>query len=205
MTIDEESLNECVERLRNGEDELLAELFSHYRDRLKRMVQFRMDSRMRGRIDASDILQETYLDLAQRLETFREHPEMPFIVWLRLMTTQRMADQYRRHIAAQKRTAGREVSMDRGGPRNDTSACIAHQLMAQISSPSQRAIRDERMQKLEQALDEMNPIDREVLALRHFEDLGNNEVAEILGIQKTAASNRYIRALKRLKEVMSDE
>ena len=205
MPINEDSLDSAIADLREGNDDLLADLFSFYRESLKRMIQFRMDPRMKGRVDASDILQETFLDLSDRLDAYRENDDMPFVVWLRLMTSQRMAAQFRRHISAQKRTAAREVQLQRGPVRNDTSACIAHQLMARINSPSQNAMRDERLVRLQEALEAMNPVDREVLALRHFEDLGNNEVAEILGIQKTAASNRYIRALKRLKEIMSDE
>lgn len=205
MRIEEEQLESMIQQLREGQDENLAPLFEHYRDKLKRMLWFRMDHRLRTRVDASDVLQEAYLDMARQLPKFREHPEMPFPVWLRLMTTQRMIDLHRRHLGALKRNAAQEISINRGDPHAATSACIAARLAGDITSPSQVAQRDERLRKLQEALSRMNALDREVLALRHFEELNNNEVAEILGLQKSAASNRYVRALKRLKEIVNDD
>ena len=130
MPINEDSLDSAIADLREGNDDLLADLFSFYRESLKRMIQFRMDPRMKGRVDASDILQETFLDLSDRLDAYRENDDMPFVVWLRLMTSQRMAAQFRRHISAQKRTAAREVQLQRGPVRNDIfgpnlSVCLA--------------------------------------------------------------------------------
>lgn len=206
MTTDaDDRLATLISRLRAGDDSVLGELFSAYRDQLRRMVQFRMDRRVRGRVDASDILQEAYMDAAQHLQRFRDHPEMPFVVWVRLMTTQRLIDVHRKHLGAQMRDAGQEISIDRAPVHAATSACIAAHLVGDVPSPSQEAMREERLRRLEETLDRMDPVDREVLALRHFEELGNNEVAEILGLKKTAASNRYIRALKRLKDIVSHD
>lgn len=205
MLLTDEQLQTLTEQLRAGDNEPLAKLFEHYREPLKRMLRFRMDHRMRGRVDESDVLQETYLDVAQQVEAFREHHEMPLVVWLRLMTQQRMIDLHRRHLGAQMRNAANEISINRADPHAGTSACIAARLVGDLTSPSQQAQRGERLRQLEDALASMNPVDREVLALRHFEELNNNEVAEILGLQKSAASNRYVRALKRLKEVVDHD
>lgn len=192
-----------VARLRDGDERALAELFSRYRERLKRMVEFRLDRRLRGRVDGSDVLQEAYLDAALRLRHYVQKPEMSFFVWLRQITFQRLIDVHRQHLAAQMRDAKQEVSLNHRGPNAATSASMAVQLIGQFATPSQVVARAELLDQIEHALEEMDAIDREVLALRHFEELTNNEVAEVLGITKAAASNRYVRALSRLKEVLA--
>ncbi len=196
--------DELVARLQGGDEQALAELFSMHRERLRRMVDFRMDRRLRGRVDASDILQEAYIDASQRVHHYTKKPEMSFFVWLRQITTQRLIDVHRRHLDAQKRDARQEVSIHRGELAATTSASIAAELMGQFVSPSQLAMRAELLDQLEDALESMDPIDREVLALRHFEELTNNEVAQVLDITKSAASNRYVRALGRLKSVLEE-
>lgn len=196
--------DELVARLQDGDEQALAELFSMHRERLRRMVDFRMDRRLQGRVDASDIVQEAYIDAAQRVHHYTKKPEMSFFVWLRQITTQRLIDVHRRHLDAQMRDARQEVSIHRGELAATTSASIAAELMGQFVSPSQLAMRAELLDQLEDALESMDPIDREVLALRHFEELTNNEVAQVLDITKSAASNRYVRALGRLKSVLEE-
>jgi len=192
-----------IELLRTGGSDQLAEVFSRHEDRLQRMIRFRLDRRLYGRVDSADVLQEVWLDASKRVAEYVANPVVPVFIWLRQIAWQTIIDLHRRHLGAQKRSVANEVALGAGGGnREDTSLSIAARLAGDLTSPSQAAIRDERMLQLRQALAEMDEIDREVLALRHFEELGNNEVAEILGIQKTAASNRYIRALKRLKDVL---
>jgi RNA polymerase sigma-70 factor (ECF subfamily) len=120
------------------------------------------------------------------------------------MTQQVLADTYRRHMGAQKRDAACEIPLHRRGTASSASISIAAKLAASLTSPSKAAVRADTREQLYAALEKMDPIDREVLALRHFEDLGNDEVAEVLGLKKAAASNRYVRALKRLKDIMSE-
>jgi RNA polymerase sigma-70 factor (ECF subfamily) len=201
---DDSRLNEqLVARLKGGDDEALGELFSLYRERLRRMVEFRMDRRLRGRADASDVLQEAYIDALQRVRHYVDKPEMSFFVWLRQVTMQRLIDVHRCHLDAKMRNAKQEVWIRRGDPSAVTSASMAAQLVGSLTSPSQRAMRAELVGQVEKALDCMDAIDREVLALRHFEELTNNEIAEVLGLTKAAASNRYVRALSRLRGVLA--
>ena len=202
MLDDAEKVDQLDTRLRDGDEKALAELFTLHRERLRRMVEFRMDRRLQGRVDASDIVQEAYIDASQRVRHYAKKPEMSFFVWLRQITTQRLIDVHRRHLDAKMRDARQEVSIHRGDLAATTSASIAAELIGQFVSPSQLAIRAELFDQLESALEGMDPIDREVLALRHFEELTNNEVAQVLDITKSAASNRYIRALGRLKSVL---
>lgn len=177
-----------------------AELFTEYRPRLKQMLQFRMDPRLRSRTDISDILQESYIDAYRRLDHFHRKPEMSMYVWLRQITLQRLIDVHRHHLKADKRNVRNEVRLDRRDYQATTSAAIAAHLVDQMVSPSQLAIRHEMVSQTESALEELDDIDREVLALRHFEEMKNGEVAEVLGISEAAASNRYVRALTRLRK-----
>ena len=195
---------QLIERLREGDENALVELISIYRPRLKRMIEFRLDRRLRGRVDPSDVFQEAYLDATKRVTHFVEKPELPFLVWLRQITLQRMIEFHRRHIQVKKRDARAERSLDRGNLGYGTSVSLASQLVGQLTSPSQLLMRVELMQQVEESLDSMDPVDREVLALRHFEELSNNEVAEILGITKAGASNRYVRALARLRTILEN-
>lgn len=191
-----------LERIRQGDDEALAEAFSLHRDRLWRTVNFRLDRRLTGRIDADDILQEAYLDVAQRIHHYLENPKTSFFVWLRMVVGQTLIDAHRRHLGAQMRDAAREVTIHGGAYPQATSVSLAAHLLGHLTSPSQAAVREEMTARVEQAIQSMEPIDQEVLALRHFEELTNSEVAEVLQIQQKAASIRYIRAIARLKDVL---
>ena len=190
------------ERLRRGDTSALADEFSRQRERLWRMVHFRLDSKLAGRIDPDDVLQEAWIAAAQRVPHFLEQDDLSAFVWLRLIVGQTLVDLQRRHLGAKMRDAYREVSMNNPAFSQSTSISIAAQLLGNITSPSRAAIRDETAKQLEGAVEGMDPIDREVLALRHFEELTNSEVAQVLGIQQKAASIRYVRAVRRLKDVL---
>jgi RNA polymerase sigma-70 factor (ECF subfamily) len=200
---DSAELQDGLRRLAAGDAQALADLFARYRDRLRRMVKLRLDRRLLGRIDASDVLQEAYLDAAKRAAEYAADPKMPFFLWLRFLTGQRLLMVHRQHLGAKMRDAGQEVSLYRGALPQASSLSLAAQLMGRLTSPSVAAVRAEMQLKLQEALNGMHPLDREVLTLRHFEELSNAEVAAVLELQKAAASNRYIRALKRLREVLS--
>ena len=196
----EADIVELLARVRAGDQPALAELFARHRDKLRRMVQLRLDHRLAGRVSPSDVLQEAYIDALKRIDHYFEKPDQPFFGWLRLVVGQRLADVHREHLA-QKRDVGQEVAINRGGPGAD-SACLAACLLGSGTSPSHAAARTESFGRLEEALEQMDPLDREVLALRHFEELSNADTAEILGIQPAAASKRYVRALARLKQIL---
>lgn len=187
----ERSEDELEQALRAGDDAVMATLIERYRERLQRMVQFRLDPRLVGRLDADDVLQEAFLDAEKRLQAFRDDHK-PFLVWIRLITQQTMVDLHRKHLGAKMRSAGREI----GAPASGT---LSGFFVAHVTSPSGALMREEVRQRIEQALASMDEIDREVLVLRHFEELSNKEAAAVLGIQENAASNRYVRALGRLK------
>ncbi len=192
-----------LDQLQQGGPEAVARLFSQYRERLERMVRFRMDPRLSGRVDPDDILQEAYMEIDRRVQDYIGQPTVPLFVWMRQITWQTLIDTHRRHVVAKARNVNQEASRMPGA--GATSVSMAAQLVGHLTSPSQAAIREERLQRVKQALDAMDETDREVLALRHFEQLTNNEVADVLGLQKAAASNRYVRALSRLKQTLDNE
>jgi RNA polymerase sigma-70 factor, ECF subfamily len=187
-----------------GDESALAALFDGHRDRLRRMIRLRLDRRLSGRVDTSDVLQDAYLDVRRRIAEYARDPSaMPFHLWLRLVAGQRLTDVHRHHLGSQMRDAGQEVSLHRGPFPQADSVSLAAQLLGKMTSASQAAIRVEHKLIVQEALNSMDPIDREVLALRHFEHLSNDETAQVLGLSRSAASNRYIRALKRLKGILS--
>src|SRR5579871_6944937 len=185
-----------LRRAKAGDAAALGTLFAHYRDRLRKMIRLRLDRRVAGRLDPSDVLQEAYLDVARRFPAYAAAPAVPFYVWLRELTGQRLIDLHRQHLGAKMRDAGQEVSLYRGALPQASSASLAAQLMGRMTSATQAAIRAEHKLIVQQTLNSMDPMDREVLVLRHFEHLSNEETALVLGIKKSTASQRYIRALR---------
>ena len=167
------------------------------------MVALRLDRRLQGRVDASDVIQEAFLEASTRLPDYLRQPDMPFFLWLRFLTGQKVMELHRRHLGAQMRDAGREISLYRGSLPEASSVALAAQLLGHDTRPSEAAIRAERKIRLQEALNSMDPLDREVLALRHFEQLTRAETAQVLGIEEAAAAKRYVRALKRLKEILA--
>jgi RNA polymerase sigma-70 factor, ECF subfamily len=194
---------ELERRLKGGDMQALAELFTHERDRLWRVIHFRLAEPLRGRLEPDDVLQEAFLAASQRLKYYVESPATSPFIWLRMIVNQTLVDLHRQHLGAQRRDAAREVSIDRTPHVEATSVSVAIQLIGAFTSPSGAAARADTLALVQAAIEEMDPIDREVLALRHFEELTNSEVAEALGIEQKAASIRYIRALRRLREVLS--
>jgi RNA polymerase sigma-70 factor (ECF subfamily) len=192
-----------LERLQGGDRQALAELFAVHRPRLWRIVEFRLDRRLHRRVDPDDVLQEAFLAAAQRVEHCQGDTPASQFIWLRMIVTQTLIDVHRRHLGAQMRDADREVSIEARRMPQGTSSCMAMQLSGNLTSPSQAVMREEKARRLEEVLQQMDPVDREVLALRHFEELSNTEVAELLGIQQKAASIRYVRAVRRLKALLS--
>jgi len=190
---------ELLERARNGDRAAVGSLLEAQRPALKRMLAMRMDGRLRGRIDPADIIQDAFLEASLRLEAYLRNPTMPLWLWVRFIAVQRLHATYREHLGSKKRDARREVDLAGGYQVEATSEALAAQLLGKLSTPSQTVVRAELRARLLETLDSMDPMDKEVIALRHFEHLGNAETAQVLGIDESAASKRYLRAMKRLR------
>jgi len=202
MTSEETEYDPLIQRALAGEEAALAELFEAHRSRLRRMVDLRMDQRLHARVDASDVLQEAYIDLAQRLPEYAKQQAYPFFLWLRLVTGQRLAQVHRKHLGAAMRNVDLEVSLYRKAMPQVSTFFLASRLIGQFTSVSQHAMRAEMQVKLQEVLNTMDPNDREILALRHFEQLSNEETAQVLEIKDSAASTRHMRALMRLRQAL---
>jgi RNA polymerase sigma-70 factor, ECF subfamily len=203
MTHDSGRVNDLLHRAAGGDQEALRALFAEHHDRLKRMVHLRLSRRLASRVDDSDVLQEAYIDVARRLDEYLREPTLPFFLWLRHMTGLKLAEVHRRHLGTQLRDADREVTLHRGGRPLVDSVSLAAQLLGTLTTPSQAAIKAETRLLVGEALNGMDPIDREVLALKHFEQLSTAEIATVLGLSKAGAGSRYLRAIKRLREILS--
>jgi RNA polymerase sigma-70 factor (ECF subfamily) len=192
-----------LEAAARGDTAAWGAVLAGHRDRLRRMVALRLDRRLQGRVDPSDVIQEAYLEAARRLPDYLREPDpMPLYLWLRYLAAQALQGLHRKHLGSKARDAGREIALV-GRMPEATSAALAAQLLGHDTRTSAAAIRAERKLRLEEALNRMDPIDREVLALRHFEQLSNAECARVLGLGESAATKRYIRALRRLKEILT--
>jgi RNA polymerase sigma-70 factor (ECF subfamily) len=192
-----------LQKAAQGDQQSWGALLERSRDRLRRMVALRLDRRLQGRIDPSDVLQEAYLEASARLAEYVQNPTMPFFLWLRFLTSQKLLGLHRHHLA-DKRDPAREISLYRGALPVTSSAALAAKLLGRLTRPSEAAIRAEMKIRLQEALNSMDPIDREVLALRHFEQLNTAETAEVLGITEEAAKKRHVRAIKRLREILTN-
>jgi RNA polymerase sigma-70 factor (ECF subfamily) len=191
-----------IEQALTGNREAMSVLLDRYRARLRRMVEIRMDTRLQARFDASDVIQEAYVEVAERLDQYLNDPKLPLFLWLRLIVGERLTRLHRQHLGTRMRDAGLEISLYRGALPAASSAALAAQLLGRHTSPTQAAVRAERILRLQEALNTLEPMDREILSLRHFEELTAAETARVLEIEEAAAAKRYFRALKRLKQVL---
>jgi RNA polymerase sigma-70 factor (ECF subfamily) len=193
-----------LNRARAGDGHALNEVFTRHRDRLCRMVEMRLDRRVQARIDPSDVVQDAYVDLMNRLEDYLRDPRVPLFLWLRLIVGERLLKLHHRHLGAEMRDAGRDVSIYRGALPEASSAALAAQLLGRHTSPTQAVLRAERVLRFQEALNTLDPMDREILSLRHFEELTIAETALVLDIKEDAAAKRYLRALKRLRGLLAE-
>jgi RNA polymerase sigma-70 factor (ECF subfamily) len=199
----QDDLREQLRRAAAGDECSWRRLLSNHHDRLRRMVAVRLDPRLQGRLDPSDVLQEAYLEASRRLGDYLRQPDVPFHLWLRGLAGNRLNKLHRQHLGAQKRDAGRDVSLDEGIPEA-SSVVLAACLLGKEDRPSEAVARAEVRAHLADALDQLDPLDREALVLRHLEQLSSAEAGRVLGISEAAAGKRYLRALERLRQVLAN-
>jgi RNA polymerase sigma-70 factor (ECF subfamily) len=193
---------EALRRAAAGDRKLLGEALLCHEKRLLAMVRLRLDRRLQRRVDAADVVQEAYMEALQRIDEYLADPAVPFFVWLRFITVQRLAAVHRHHLGTLARDARREISLYGAPTPLASSAVIADRLVGRRTSPTQAAMRAELKLRLEEVLNALPEIDREIVALRHFEHLTNSECAQVLGIQDRAAWARYARALGKLRKAL---
>ena len=196
-----------LDRAASGDDDAWGALLAMHQERLLAVLSFRLDPRLRGRVDAADVIQDAFIVATARRSDFFGQMAQPLFLWLRWIVRNTLLDFHRRHLGTKMRDAAREVAARQRGTSadiDDTGAALVAQLSAGATGPATAAGRAEVKVRLSQAMAQLEPIDREVLALRHFEQLTNAEAAQVLGIKERAAAKRYVRALERLREMLSD-
>jgi RNA polymerase sigma-70 factor (ECF subfamily) len=191
--------NADPERLGEGD---FNELLQQHRDRLKRVVQLRLDARVRARTDSSDIVQEVLIEAARRSAEYAEAPRVPFFVWLRMIAMDRIVMSHRKHLGAEMRSVAREQPLCHAD-LHSASHELSMQLSAGQPTPSSEAARSELRQCVHEVLTSLNDVDREIVLLRHFEQMDNAEVASALGMNPSTTSSRYVRALAKLRKELS--
>lgn len=206
--VDEPEVTELLVRAAGGDGDAWGSLLERHQQRLQGVVSFRLNPRLRGRVDAADVMQEAFLTATARRADFFGQSEQSLFLWLRWIVGNTLLEVHRHHLGVKMRDARREVSSGRAGAddasHDATHAAIVAQLTAGVTGPSTAASRADIKVRLHEALGRMDATDREVVALRHFEQLTSNETAQILGIQERAAAKRYLRALERLREILAD-
>jgi RNA polymerase sigma-70 factor (ECF subfamily) len=199
--VDEQWLRQAKDR--DERERTFAECFQGYRDRLRAMVQVRLDPRLQRRIDPSDVIQEAYLEASKRLDEYIRSPPMPLYLWLRRVTAQKLCDAHRRHLRVRSRDLRREKKLSADGAPGASSISLADFLVFRGASPSSEVSSLEERASVERAIESLDPIDREIIVLRHVEELGNSEIAHLLGMKEGTACKRYVRALGKLKGILS--
>ncbi len=192
-------IDELIERACNGDEHALASVFDLYRPRLRRMVLLRMDARVQTRFDASDVIQDAFLELSRRLPDYARDGKIPFFLWLRMMTGERLLQLHRTHLGTAKRNATKEIGLQLNPVPECSTLFIAAHLAGNFTSVDRNLVRDEVRTKLLEALNRMEEADREVLGLRHFEEMPTDEMAIVLGLTRSGVLKRYSRALRRLR------
>ncbi len=191
LSTDSEQTSALMQRITEGNPSAIERLLAMHRPYLKRVIQSRIPADLAPRVDASDIVQEAQLVIANRIIEFAKKRPTSFRIWIRQEAIEQLIDHQRRHIRAQKRSVKRERSL------SDVSGlAIAQGLVA--SSPSKFVRLEETRQRVLELIEELSARDREVLSMRHVEGLSNKEVADVLQLDANTCRQRYGRALRRL-------
>ncbi len=194
--VDESAL---LRRAIGGDDRSLDELLAHYLPRLMRMVKLRLDPRLQGRVDPADLVRQAYEDVGSQLAEYARQAERPFLLWLRQLVGQKLELAHWQHLGT---PASREVSLFRGALPAVPPAVLAAQLLGRARAPVELAARAGLKVRIQEALNSMDALDRELLTLRHFEQLSNADAAQVLDLNEAATCNRYVRALERLHGIL---
>jgi len=194
---------QLLDQARQGQAEAVEQLLARHREPVRRMIDLRLDPAIVQRVDASDVVQDVMLEASRRLQDYLQTPVMPFLIWLRQLAKDHLIDAHRRHHLAQKRGVNREQAMHRPAWAEQSSLDLAGQLVDGERTPASEAIQQELQRRLHDAIAQLEDVDREVILMRHFEQLTNQDVAQALELTEPAASMRYLRAVRRLRDLLS--
>jgi RNA polymerase sigma-70 factor (ECF subfamily) len=203
MWPDPNNTQELLEKARQGNADAVDQLLARHREAVRRMIDLRLDPAIVQRLDASDVVQEVLIEANRRLQNYLQSPQMPFHLWLRHIAKDHVIDAHRRHHQARKRGVDREQPLHRPAWAEQSSLDLAAQLLDQELTPASAAIQHEMQRRLQDAIGQLDEDDREVILMRHYEMLANQEVAAALGLTEAAASMRYLRAVRKLRDLLT--
>jgi RNA polymerase sigma-70 factor, ECF subfamily len=195
---------ELLAKVKQGESAAVDQLLARHREPVRRMIDMRLDRAIARRVDASDIAQEVLLEASRRLRDYLRRPDLPFHLWLRHIARDHIIDAHRRHRLAQRRSVDREKALQAGSP-DDSSIELIAQLIDRELTPATAALRKELQKRFQTVLATLDEDDREIILMRHFEQLSNQEIAAALGLTEPAASMRHLRALRKMRESLVKE
>ena len=193
---------ELLDQVRGGDDDAVNVLIDRHRNALRHLVRMRLDRKIQRRVDVSDVVQDVLIEANRRLKTYLENPVMPFHLWIRHIARDRIIDAHRRHRGSAKRSVDREQAMVIPGGFGKSSIILAAQLVDSEKTPAARTMEKELARRVEEAISDLDDVDAEVIVMRHYEQLTNREIAQALELTEPAASMRYLRAVRRLRELM---
>jgi RNA polymerase sigma-70 factor, ECF subfamily len=200
MSANPDETRTLLERVKNGDASAFEELFKRHRAQLHKAIAMRMDRRVAARVDASDVLQETYMEAVKRFPSYLQQEKMPFSLWLLWIAREKVLGLHRRHLGAAKRSAQHEVPL----MPVDSSAELVSALIGQLPSPSQELAKAELAEQLRQAMERLDDDDRDLIIWRHFEQLSTRDMAMLLNITEAAANKRCLRAVEQLRKFLRD-
>ena len=202
MWPESEKTDELLNGVREGDSDAVNKLIERHRDAIWRLVKMRLDRRIQPRVDASDVVQDVFIEVNRRLQKYLENPVMPFHLWLRQIAKDRIIDAHRRHRVSAKRSVDREQPAHLPADMDHSSMALANQLVDGEVTPMAAATQRELAARVEQTIAELPEQDRDIVLMRHYEFLSNQEVAEALGLSQPAASMRYLRAIRRMRDLL---
>ena len=200
-----EKTHELLDLARKGDEAATGRLLERHREALRRMADMRLDNKIRQRVDASDIVQEALIEINRRMPLYLENPVMPFHLWVRQIMTDRLIDAHRRHRVSKKRSVDLEQAPVVASNLDHSTIQFGPQITDGELTPAANAIHKEMQRLFVEAVEEMDDQDREIIVMRHFEQLTNQEVAKVLDLTEPAASMRYLRAFRRLKKKLAPD
>jgi RNA polymerase sigma-70 factor (ECF subfamily) len=204
MWPEQEQTEQLLEQARQGDDEAVSALIERHRNALRHLVRMRLDRKIQRRVDVSDVVQDVLIEANRRLQTYLENPVMPFHLWIRHIARDRIIDAHRRHRGSAKRSVDKEQPMVIPGGFDKSSIILAAQLVDREKTPAASTLEKELARRVEAAISQLDDIDAEVIVMRHYEQLTNQEIARTLDLTEPAASMRYLRAVRRLRDLMQE-
>lgn len=205
MWPDQQQTEDLLVQAKAGDQVAVNQLMERHRDALRHLVRMRLDQKIQRRVDVSDVVQDVLIEANRRLTRYMDNPILSFRLWLRQIARDRIIDAHRRHRVSAKRSVDREQAMAAPRGYDQSSIHLASLLGDNNLTPAANALQVEMARKVEAAITHLDERDCEIVIMRHYEHLSNQEIAQALELTEPAASMRYLRAIRRLKVILQEE